>query len=138
MGMKEFWSKAAAGIYVSGISVIVLAVALVGYIMFGTQKNSLEGLIVTVTVITLVAGVLEMCLTIAKGYRPLWDNMTILYSVLTAASVAVFAKSAASYIQNVSVGLDTLTVSFEVTVVAYVAALVTGIIAGFFSRRKDA
>ncbi len=138
MGMKEFWSKAAAGIYVSGISVIVLAVALVGYIMFGTQKNSLEGLIVTVTVITLVAGVLEMCLTIAKGYRPLWDNMTILYSVLTAASVAVFAKSAASYIQNVSVGLDTLTVSFEVTVVAYVAALVTGIIAGFFGRRKDA
>lgn len=138
MSMKEFWSKAAAGIYVSGISVIVLAVALVGYIMFGTQKNSLEGLIVTVTVITLVAGVLEMCLTIAKGYRPLWDNMTILYSVLTAASVAVFAKSAASYIQNVSVGLDTLTVSFEVTVVAYVAALVTGIIAGFFSRRKDA
>ena len=138
MGMKEFWSKAAAGIYVSGISVIILAVALVGYIMFGTQKNSLEGLIVAVTVISLVAGVLEMCLTIAKGYRPLWDNMTILYSVLTAASVAVFAKSAASYIQNVSVGLDTLTVSFEVTAVAYVAALVTGIIAGFFSRRKDA
>lgn len=138
MSMKEFWSKAAAGIYVSGISVIILAVALVGYIMFGTQKNSLEGLIVAVTVISLVAGVLEMCLTIAKGYRPLWDNMTILYSVLTAASVAVFAKSAASYIQNVSVGLDTLTVSFEVTAVAYVAALVTGIIAGFFSRRKDA
>ena len=138
MSMKEFWSKAAAGIYVSGISVIILAVALVGYIMFGTQKNSLEGLIVAVTVISLVAGVLEMCLTIAKGYRPLWDNMTILYSVLTAASVAVFAKSAASYIQNVSVGLDTLTVSFEVTVVAYVAALVTGIIAGFFGRRKDA
>lgn len=138
MSMKEFWSKAAAGIYVSGISVIILAVALVGYIMFGTQKNSLEGLIVAVTVISLVAGVLEMCLTIAKGYRPLWDNMTILYSVLTAASVAVFAKSAASYIQNVSVGLDTLTVSFEVTAVAYVAALVTGIIAGFFGRRKDA
>lgn len=138
MSMKEFWSKAAAGIYVSGISVIVLAVALIGYIMFGTQKNSLEGSIVVITVIALASGILEMCLTMAKGYRPLWDNMTIVYSVLAAVAVAVFAKSAASYIQNVSVGLDTLTTSFEVTVVAYVAALVISIVAGFFSRRKTA
>ena len=138
MSMKEFWSKAAAGIYVSGISVIALAVALIGYIMFGMQKNSLEGNIVMITVIALAAGILEMCLTMAKGYRPLWDNMTIVYSVLAAVAVAVFAKSAASYIQNVSVGLDTLTTSFEVTVVAYVAALVISIMAGFFSRRKTA
>lgn len=138
MSIKEFWSKAAAGIYISGISVIALAVALIGYIMFGTQKNSLEGIIVTVTVIALVAGILEMCLTLVKGYRPLWDNLTIVYSVLLAVAVAVFAKSAASYIQNVSVGLDTLTGSFEATVVAYVAALVISIVAGFFNRRRAA
>ena len=46
MNIKEFFGKAAAGIYVSGLSVIVLVVALIGYIMYGLEKNNLEALIV--------------------------------------------------------------------------------------------
>lgn len=38
MNIKEFFGKAAAGIYVSGLSVIVLVVALIGYIMYGLEK----------------------------------------------------------------------------------------------------
>ena len=99
MSIKEFFGKAAAGIYVSGLSVIALVVALI-------------------------------------GYRPMWDNMTIVYAILEAVATAIFAKNAASYIQSVSVGLAKLTVSFEVAVVAYVLALVIAIISGFLNRRK--
>ena len=38
MSIKEFFGKAAVGIYVSGLSVIALVVALIGYIMYGTEK----------------------------------------------------------------------------------------------------
>lgn len=77
MSIKEFFGKAAAGIYVSGLSVIALVVALIGYIMYGTEKNNLEAVIIVFTVIAVVAGLMEMILTLAKGYRPMWDNMTI-------------------------------------------------------------
>lgn len=136
MNIKEFFGKAAAGIYVSGISVIALVVALIGYIMYGLEKNNLEAVIVVFTVIAIVAGLMEMILTLAKGYRPMWDNMTIVYSILEAVATAIFAKRAASYIQSVSVGLAKLTVTFEVAVVAYVLALVIAIISGFLNRRK--
>lgn len=136
MNIKEFFGKAAAGIYVSGISVIALVVALIVYIMYGLEKNNLEAVIVVFTVIAIVAGLMEMILTLAKGYRPMWDNMTIMYSILEAVATAIFAKSAASYIQSVSVGLAKLTVTFEVAVVAYVLALVIAIISGFLNRRK--
>ena len=136
MNIKEFFGKAAAGIYVSGISVIALVVALIVYIMYGLEKNNLEAVIVVFTVIAIVAGLMEMILTLAKGYRPMWDNMTIMYSNLEAVATAIFAKSAASYIQSVSVGLAKLTVTFEVAVVAYVLALVIAIISGFLNRRK--
>ena len=136
MNIKEFFGKAAAGIYVSGISVIALVVALIVYIMYGLEKNNLEAVIVVFTVIAIVAGLMEMILTLAKGYRPMWDNMTIVYSILEAVATAIFAKSAASYIQSVSVGLAKLTVTFEVAVVAYGLALVIAIISGFLNRRK--
>ena len=136
MNIKEFFGKAAAGIYVSGISVIALVVALIVYIMYGLEKNNLEAVIVVFTVIAIVAGLMEMILTLAKGYRPMWDNMTIVYSILEAVATAIFAKSAASYIQSVSVGLAKLTVTFEVAVVAYVLALVIASISGFLNRRK--
>ena len=136
MSIKEFFGKAAAGIYVSGLSVIALVVALIGYIMYGTEKNNLEAVIIVFTVIAVVAGLREMFLTLAKGYRPMWDNMTIVYAILEAVATAIFAKNAASYIQSVSVGLAKLTVSFEVAVVAYVLALVIAIISGFLNRRK--
>ena len=136
MNIKEFFGKAAAGIYVSGISVIALVVALIVYIMYGLEKNNLEAVIVVFTVIAIVAGLMEMILTLAKGYRPMWDNMTIVYSILEAVATAILAKSAASYIQSVSVGLAKLTVTFEVAVVAYVLALVIAIISGFLNRRK--
>lgn len=136
MNIKEFFGKAAAGIYVSGISVIALVVALIVYIMYGLEKNNLEAVIVVFTVIAIVAGLMEMILTLAKGYRPMWDNMTIVYSILEAVATAIFAKSATSYIQSVSVGLAKLTVTFEVAVVAYVLALVIAIISGFLNRRK--
>ena len=136
MNIKEFFGKAAAGIYVSGISVIALVVALIVYIMYGLEKNNLEAVIVVFTVIAIVAGLMEMILTLAKGYRPMWDNMTIVYSILEAVATAIFANSAASYIQSVSVGLAKLTVTFEVAVVAYVLALVIAIISGFLNRRK--
>ena len=136
MNIKEFFGKAAAGIYVSGISVIALVVALIVYIMYGLEKNNLEAVIVVFTVIAIVAGLMEMILTLAKGYRPMWDNMTIVYSILEAVATAIFAKSAAYYIQSVSVGLAKLTVTFEVAVVAYVLALVIAIISGFLNRRK--
>ena len=136
MNIKEFFGKAAAGIYVSGISVIALVVALIVYIMYGLEKNNLEAVIVVFTVIAIVAGLMEMILTLAKGYRPMWDNMTIVYSILEAVATAIFAKSAASYIQSVSVGLAKLTVTFEVAVVAYVLARVIAIISGFLNRRK--
>ena len=84
MSIKEFFGKAAAGIYVSGLSVIALVVALIGYIMYGTEKNNLEAVIVVFTVIAVVAGLMEMILTLAKGYRPMWDNMTIVYAILEA------------------------------------------------------
>ena len=135
MSIKEFFGKAAAGIYVSGLSVIALVVALIGYIMYGTEKNNLEAVIIVFTVIAVVAGLMEMILTLAKGYRPMWDNMTIVYAILEAVATAIFAKNAASYIQSVS-GLAKLTVSFEVAVVAYVLALVIAIISGFLNRRK--
>ena len=51
MSIKEFFGKAAAGIYVSGLSVIALVVALIGYIMYGTEKNNLEAVIFVFTVI---------------------------------------------------------------------------------------
>ena len=57
MNIKEFFGKAAAGIYVSGLSVIVLVVALIGYIMYGLEKNNLEALIV---VFTLMPGLLML------------------------------------------------------------------------------
>lgn len=136
MNIKEFFGKAAAGIYVSGLSVIVLVVALIGYIMYGLEKNNLEALIVVFTLIAIVAGLMEMILTLAKGYRPMWDNMTIVYSILEAVATAVFAKNAVAYIQSVSVGLAKLTITFEVAVVAYVLALVIAIISGFLNRRK--
>ena len=104
--------------------------------MYGLEKNNLEAVIVVFTVIAIVAGLMEMILTLAKGYRPMWDNMTIVYSILEAVATAIFAKSAASYIQSVSVGLAKLTVTFEVAVVAYVLALVIAIISGFLNRRK--
>ena len=115
---------------------IVLVVALIGYIMYGLEKNNLEALIVVFTLIAIVAGLMEMILTLAKGYRPMWDNMTIVYSILEAVATAVFAKNAAAYIQSVSVGLAKLTITFEVAVVAYVLALVIAIISGFLNRRK--
>ena len=136
MNIKEFFGKAAAGIYVSGLSVIALVVALIVYIMYGLEKNNLEALIVVFTLIAIVAGLMEMILTLAKGYRPMWDNMTIVYSILEAVATAVFAKNAAAYIQSVSVGLAKLTITFEVAVVAYVLALVIAIISGFLNRRK--
>lgn len=136
MNIKEFFGKAAAGIYVSGLSVIALVVALIGYIMYGLEKNNLEAVIVVVTLIAIVAGLMELILTLTKGYRPLWDNMTIVYAVLEAVATAIFAKNAASYIQSVSVGLAKLTITFEVAVVAYVLALVIAIVSGFLNRRK--
>lgn len=136
MNIKEFFGKAAAGIYVSGLSVIALVVALIGYIMYGLEKNNLEAVIVVFTLIAIVAGLMEMILTLTKGYRPLWDNMTIVYTVLEAVATAIFAKNAASYIQSVSVGLAKLTITFEVAVVAYVLALVIAIVSGFLNRRK--
>ena len=136
MNIKEFFGKAAAGIYVSGLSVIALVVALIGYIMYGLEKNNLEAVIVVVTLIAIVAGLMEMILTLTKGYRPLWDNMTIVYAVLEAVATAIFAKNAASYIQSVSVGLAKLAITFEVAVVAYVLALVIAIVSGFLNRRK--
>ena len=136
MNIKEFFGKAAAGIYVSGISVIALVVALIVYIMYGLEKNHLEAVNGVFTEIAIVAGLMEMILTLAKGYRPMWDNMTIMYSILEAVATAIFAKSAASYIQSVSVGLAKLTVTFEVAVVAYVLALVIAIISGFLNRTK--
>lgn len=136
MNIKEFFGKAATGIYVSGLSVIALVVALIGYIMYGLEKNNLEAVIVVVTLIAIVAGLMEMILTLTKGYRPLWDNMTIVYAVLEAVATAIFAKNAASYIQSVSVGLAKLTITFEVAVVAYVLALVIAIVSGFLNRRK--
>lgn len=136
MNIKEFFGKAATGIYVSGLSVIALVVALIGYIMYGLEKNNLEAVIVVFTLIAIVAGLMEMILTLTKGYRPLWDNMTIVYTVLEAVATAIFAKNAASYIQSVSVGLAKLTITFEVAVVAYVLALVIAIVSGFLNRRK--
>ena len=136
MNIKEFFGKAATCIYVSGLSVIALVVALIGYIMYGLEKNNLEAVIVVFTLIAIVAGLMEMILTLTKGYRPLWDNMTIVYAVLEAVATAIFAKNAASYIQSVSVGLAKLTITFEVAVVAYVLALVIAIVSGFLNRRK--
>ena len=69
MSIKEFFGKAAAGIYVSGLSVIALVVALIGYIMYGTEKNNLEAVIIVFTVIAVVAGLMEMILTLAKADR---------------------------------------------------------------------
>ena len=89
MSIKEFFGKAAAGIYVSGLSVIALVVALIGYIMYGTEKNNLEAVIIVFTVIAVVAGLMEMILTLAKGYRPMWDNMTIVYAILEAVATAI-------------------------------------------------
>lgn len=68
MSIKEFFGKAAAGIYVSGLSVIALVVALIGYIMYGTEKNNLEAVIIVFTVIAVVAYVLALVIAIISGF----------------------------------------------------------------------